>query len=134
LVLGEDRPQPRIVEALPAVLAWNAWNIRLLYAYARSADSRVLHRVAWLADITLTIDRERGFPGGCPARAKLARIVKTVKPPREHDGLGWHDLEAPLPPVSRRWNVSFPASLADFRKRAEHLWKLRMAHQRVAIQ
>ena len=38
LALSGNSPDPRIVEAIPAVLAWNPWNAYLLDAYGRSYD------------------------------------------------------------------------------------------------
>src|SRR5439155_9241353 len=57
LALSGNEPEPRVLEAIPAVLAWNRWNPHLLRAYGRTYEKRTLYRIAWMADITLTIDK-----------------------------------------------------------------------------
>lgn len=125
LVLCGDEVEPRVVEAVPAVLAWNNWSPRVLKAYARALDRRAPHRVAWLADVAQTIHTQHGFPGGCVNPQKLPALWHRVKRPAEPDGLGYPTDEASLPPVSRRWNVTYAADLETFRRRAEHLHELR---------
>jgi transcriptional regulator with XRE-family HTH domain len=129
LVLGGDAPDPRVLEAVPAILAWNAWNRFLLDAYARSYDPRALRRLAWLADVVLTIDRGQGFPGGCVDRYSLSEFLRSVPAPETEDDLGRPPLGARLPPVSKRWGVTYPADLASFRERAERLLELREPRQ-----
>jgi transcriptional regulator with XRE-family HTH domain len=133
LAVSAGEPEPRIVEALPAVLAWNRWNARLLLAYGRTSGKRTVHRLAWLADVTLTLDRLFGFPAGCPGRGDLERFLARVQPPGQGDrpfpqapdGLGRPTTEARLHPVWRRWQITYAADLAAFRSRAEHLQTLR---------
>jgi hypothetical protein len=121
IALAGDAPEPRILEAIPAVLAWNNWNLRLLHAYGATYDRRVVPRLAWLAAVVLAIHQGRGFPGGCPARRELARLERSVPRPQETDSLGRPAGQERLPPVSRQWNITYPASLATFRRRAEEL-------------
>jgi transcriptional regulator with XRE-family HTH domain len=125
LVLSGDQVEPRVVEAVPAVLAWNTWNPRLLKGFARARDRRAAHRVAWLAEVAQTIHAQHGFPGGCFRPQKLSALWRGVKRPVEPDGLGYPTDEASLPPVSRRWNVTYAADVETFRRRAEHLHQLR---------
>jgi transcriptional regulator with XRE-family HTH domain len=126
LALKGDQPPPRVTEAIPAVLAWNSWDVRLLEAYANRTDPRVLHRIAWLADVALTIHRGQGFPGGCPSERTLEELTHRIQPAPEPDSLGRPTVHnAPIPPVSRRWNVIYAAPLAPFRERAKHLHDLR---------
>ena len=66
-VAGKE-PEARIIEGIPAVLAWNRWHPELLRAFAREAGRGVSRRLAWLADIALAIDRAGGFPGGIVGR------------------------------------------------------------------
>jgi transcriptional regulator with XRE-family HTH domain len=129
LALIGDQPHPRVVEALPAVLAWNPWNPRLLEAYGYTYDARVAHRLAWLADLTLTIHQHRGFPGGCSDPVHLADFRKRIAPPQEADSLGYPGDDHHLPPVSKRWKITYAADLATFRNRAEHLNSLRVHQQ-----
>jgi transcriptional regulator with XRE-family HTH domain len=129
LVLSGDLPNPRIVEAIPAVLAWNAWNTRLLEAYALSSDPRASHRLAWLADVALSIHRMHGFPGGFIAPFPLEEYVRHITPPQTPDDLGRPDLHETLPPVSKRWNIRYAANLETFYRRALHLFELRSTEQ-----
>jgi len=127
-VSGKE-PEPRIIEAIPAVLAWNRWNVRLLRAFSHTYGKPVLYRIAWLADVTLAIDKHFGFPLKCPGRESLARFLTLIKPPgtavREspggQDSLGRPTTNDRLLPIWRRWNISYAADLTVFRERAEHL-------------
>jgi transcriptional regulator with XRE-family HTH domain len=128
VAVAGNEPEPRIVEAIPAVLAWNRWNVRLLYAYSLE-DKRVLYRIGWLADIALTIDKHYRFPGGCPARRELERFLRKVRQ-RKRDGitvsddLGHPSSTGPLHPLWKRWRINYDANLETFRRRAAHLTSL----------
>ena len=124
-----DAPDPRIVEAIPAVLAWNRWNDRLLAAYGRAHDRRSAHRLAWLTDVALTIQRTQGFPGGFVDPLRLSKFKGRIKPPAEPDSLGRVALGDELPPVSRRWNITYSAGVSAFYRRAEHLHSLRAGQE-----
>lgn len=125
-------PPPRILEGLPAVLAWNEWNGGLLRAFAKENGQAVVVRLAWLADIVLALDRQGGFPGGCPGRTGLAAYLKLVKPPRHDrwDDLGHATLDRPKSPIWKRWRISYAAELRTFRDRAEALRSLADAEGR----
>src|SRR5438876_10007137 len=43
------------------------------------SDARAPARLAWLADIAVTIDRNEGFPGGLVSRSEERRVGKSVK-------------------------------------------------------
>lgn len=128
LVVAQEAPDPRLLEALPAVLAWNAWEVRLLKAYARQAGARTVYRLAWLAEVALLIDKAGGFPGGCRS-SDLKRLVSRVKPPtgRTWDGLGRPGSKPPTSAVWKRWRINYATDLATFRQRAEQLHALRTA-------
>jgi hypothetical protein len=130
LVLSGNAPDPRVVEAIPAVLAWNTWNPLLLGAYARTYDPRALWRLAWLTDVLLTIDRGQGFPGGCVDRYSLSDFLRSVPPPEKEDDLGRPGIDGRLPPVSKRWRVTYPANLASFRERGERLLELKQSQHK----
>jgi transcriptional regulator with XRE-family HTH domain len=123
LAVRDPSPDPRVLEAVPAVLAWNVLDPALLWAYGRRETPRTLRRIAWLAEIVLAIDRSGGFPGGCPWKHLLARFVKRVKAPAKE---GWDDLGRPAPeppksPVWKRWRISYATDLQGFRERAAQL-------------
>jgi transcriptional regulator with XRE-family HTH domain len=129
LAVSGNQPEPRIIEAIPAVLAWNPWSSTILRAYGRRSDPRAGIRLAWLADVALTIHRTDGFPGGCPRRRELEAYVrwwsKRSKQPTNEDDLGRSATGDALPPVSKRWKIRYGASLSAFVERAKHLYTLR---------
>jgi transcriptional regulator with XRE-family HTH domain len=130
LALSAREPDPRVVEAIPAVLAWNEINPTLLRAYG--AVTRTTARIAWLADVALAIERGGGFPGGCrkePLERFLASLEKAGK---RSVAPAWDDLGKPAsgPPTSpiwKRWHIRYDASLGEFEERAGHLRRLRTA-------
>jgi transcriptional regulator with XRE-family HTH domain len=129
--MAGEAPSPRILEAMPAVLAWNTWDLPLLRAYSEQGGRRTLNRLRWLADVALTIHRNQGFPGGCPAMTALE--TWTANPDSKEpfpqaneapDSLGYDSATTPVPPVSKRWRIAYPATLAAFRDRAKRLHSL----------
>lgn len=124
LAVSGDAPAPRVLEAIPALLAWNRLNPVLLRAYGRTAGPRVRRRLAWLADVALAVDRRGGFPGGCRSE-QLARLARKVPAPAP-DSNDWDDLgrpmeEVPRSPVWKRWRVNYDADLEQFEQRARNL-------------
>jgi transcriptional regulator with XRE-family HTH domain len=118
------QPNPRIIEALPAVLAWKRWSPSRLREYSKPRNSRETIRLAWLADVALTIHRTSGFPGGCPQNKNLEAFVGPLSKATlslTNDDLGYPGGEAALPPVSKRWKISYDAPLSAFIDRAERL-------------
>src|SRR6266545_963932 len=132
LTVAGKEPEARIVEAAPAVLAWNRWNAALLWAFARERGRTTVYRLAWLAEVALALERMGGFPGGCPGKEDLAAFVKRVKkpPPDRWDDLGRPAHEPPNSPVWKRWRINYAADLATFRQRAEGLVSLAKAEGR----
>src|SRR5262249_44436559 len=63
LAVADEEPEARIVEGIPAILAWNRWKGILLRAFARVTGARTVYRLAWLAEIVLALERRGGFPG-----------------------------------------------------------------------
>lgn len=123
-------PDPRILEAIPAVLAWNRINPILLRAHGQTTRPRATRRLAWLADIALAIDRRGGFPGGC-RKEPLARFTRMIPAPPPGsdgwDGLGRPMASTPSSPIWKRWRINYDADLAQFEQRARHLNELREA-------
>lgn len=126
-VSGRD-PDPRVVEAIPAILAWNRLDPMLLRAHGRAAGSRTTRRLAWLADVALAVDRRGGFPSGCRGK-QLARFVEKAPPPPpgavDWDDLGRPTIGVPKSPVWKRWRISYDADLDRFERRARNLNELR---------
>jgi transcriptional regulator with XRE-family HTH domain len=127
LAASGRNPDPRVVEALPALLSWNEVEPAVLRAFGRATGST--YRLAWLADVALAIDRRKGIPGGC-RREPLERFLKPLRPPRESarwDDLGRPSNDPPASPVWRRWKVAYGATIDDFARRAADLASLRDA-------
>jgi transcriptional regulator with XRE-family HTH domain len=129
VAVAGDEPETRIVEGIPAILAWNRWSGRLLRAFGATTRPKTIYRLAWLADAVLAIDTAGGFPGGCPGREDLAAFVKKVKPPSpgRWDDLGKPASREPTSTLYKRWRINYAADLAVFRQRAEKLVELRLA-------
>jgi transcriptional regulator with XRE-family HTH domain len=127
LAVGTERPEPRVIEALPAVLAWNRWRPGLLEAFARVTHPKALTRLAWLTEITLFLDRTAGFPGGLVGADELTDFLTKVDPPREPDNLGQPGAPAADHRVWKYWRITYPVELSAFQERAERLWSLREA-------
>ncbi|CAN5400761.1 hypothetical protein BH10PLA2_BH10PLA2_14390 [soil metagenome] len=125
LAVRGNQPNPRIIEALPAVLAWNLWSPPRLREYSRPRKSKTSIRLAWLADVALTIHRTIGFPGGCPQFRRLESFVgplwSRLKLSLTEDDLGRPGETQVIPPVSKRWHIGYDAPLASFIDRAVHL-------------
>jgi hypothetical protein len=128
LVVASEEPAPRILEAVPAILAWNEIDPILLQAFGLTNAPRTCRRLAWLADVTLAIDKQGGFPGGCRKEA-LVRFTHLVASPDADrdswDSLGRPVAKLPSSPLWKRWRISYDASLDEFKERAEHLDELR---------
>lgn len=128
LALAPQEPNARVVEAIPAVLAWNALSPLLLRAFALSHGVRTLRRLAWLADVVLTIERLRGFPGGAHTEPLSTLISHAPAPDGRQsrwDSLGRPGTSSPSLPVSKRWRISYGASLEEFEDRAKALLAFR---------
>jgi transcriptional regulator with XRE-family HTH domain len=128
LAVAGQEPNPRIVEAIPAVLAWNPFDPILLRAHGVVSGTAL--RLAWLADITLASERQKGFPGGC-RKQPLEQFLEDIRannPTTERavwDTLGKPKASQPTSPIWKRWRVTYDASLDQFENRARHLDTLR---------
>jgi transcriptional regulator with XRE-family HTH domain len=133
LALSAPEPDPRVIEAIPAVLAWNDIDPTLLRAYGSVSGTTA--RIAWLADIALSIEREGGFPGGCRS-GPLDRFLKSLETVRKRMALRtWDDLGKPTSgppssPIWKRWHIKYDASLGEFAGRARQLDQLRVGTRR----
>lgn len=125
LAVSGERPDPRVIEAMPAVLAWNRWRVGLLDAFARAAHRRAVTRLAWLAEVTLVIERNDGFPGGLVSGDELTAFLDGVSRPDETDDLGHPGEVATAHRVWKYWRIGYAANLTDFVVRASQLLALR---------
>jgi transcriptional regulator with XRE-family HTH domain len=132
LSVSGQRPESRLLWAIPTVLAWNRWNPILLEGYGR--ESRVLQRLAWLSDIAITIHHDQGFPGGCPGEDDLAEFIRRQPLPQSPDDFGDPSPEQPRNPLWKRWKINYVGSgnIATFQQRASELHLLRQEQERHA--
>jgi transcriptional regulator with XRE-family HTH domain len=134
LAVASAEPNPRILEAIPAVLAWNEIDPILLRTYSLTIGARTARRLAWLADIALAIDRQGGFPGGCQ-KEPLLRFVQSIDLPSADpdawDSLGHPMGTRPTSPIWRRWKINYDAALVEFEERARRLDELRIPRYRI---
>jgi transcriptional regulator with XRE-family HTH domain len=132
LAIAGREPDARIIEGIPALLAWNRWSGILLRAFAREAGRGIVYRLAWLADVALALERIGGFPGGCPAKEDLVTFVKSIKkpPPHRWDDRGRPAEEPATSPIWKRWRINYAADPATFRQRALELAALAKAERR----
>jgi len=121
LAVRGANPDPRVIEAIPAILAWHKWNNRLLKAYIFDYPETEA-RIGWLADVVLSIHRHRRFPGGISQEKSLQKIAMQFRPANVADSLG-----KPLPseaqhtPIWKRWNITYAGTLDDFFARARRI-------------
>ncbi len=125
LAVGTERPEPRVIEALPAVLAWNRWRPGILEAFARVTHPKALTRLAWLTDITFFLERTGGFPGALRSGDELTAFLTTVDRPHDPDDLGQPGGPVPDQRIWKYWRITYAVELSAFRERAERLWSLR---------
>jgi hypothetical protein len=128
LIVAPEEPEPRLLEAVPAILAWNEIDPVLLHAFALANGPLACRRLAWLADVTLAIERQGGFPGGCRKEA-LTRFTRLVPLPDAEqdawDGLGRFSAKLPSSPIWKRWRIRYDAGFDEFKRRAKVLDELR---------
>ncbi|QVL30762.1 helix-turn-helix transcriptional regulator [Telmatocola sphagniphila] len=121
LVLRGDRPDSRIVDALPLVLANQELNIGLAFAFAKLYDRRVRVRLAWLCDVTIALSRLPDFPIPISYPEVLEKITKRVKKPTEPDDLGLAGKQRVSSPIWRRWNITYAGTMESFQIRLREL-------------
>ena len=120
VALKGDRPEPRVVEAMPYVLARRQFRVPLVVAVADFHDPRVRTRLAWLSDITMAISRLSDFPLEVKSEKQLRDFVEAGVRDAEADSLG-HGDEGERPPLWRRWNITYAAGLTEFRLRMQEI-------------
>lgn len=125
LAVGTERPEPRVIEALPAVLAWNPWRPGVLEAFARVTHPKALTRLGWLTEVTLLLERTGGFPGGLVSADALTAFLTKVDRPHEPDDLGQTGGTVPDHRVWKYWRITYSVELSAFKERAKRLWSLR---------
>ena len=92
---------------------------------ARSRTPKALTRLAWVAEITLLLDRTGGFAGGIAGADDLVNFLQRVERPEASDHLGVTGVRSPEHWAWTYWRIQYPMDLQGFRDRAITLWSLR---------
>ena len=121
LALQGERPDPRIVEAIPFVLATVRFSPMRLAAFSKGMTPKLSGRLAWLCEIALILAETNTFSGGLADERQLAATIRRgVKSP-EPDSLGHPRARDDAPPAWKRWNITYAGNLKDFRERTAQL-------------
>ena len=89
-------------------------------AFADISDPRVRTRLAWLSDITLTLQKLSTFPIEVTKEKQLREFVQAGAKAAEPDSLG-HPRQGKKPLLWARWNIAYVGDLADFLRRAQEV-------------
>lgn len=116
LAVSGDRPEPRVIEAIPFVLASRPFHAPLVTAFARRYDFRARNRIAWLADVTIALGRFRTAPVTIHSEASLRLLVRRGVRNSAPDSLG-HPSTGPVSPIWRRWSITYAGTINDFANR-----------------
>src|SRR5262245_11473523 len=79
LALRGDRPDPRVIEAIPFVLARQTLSVPLTLAFADYYDKRTRARLGWLSEITLALDRTNRLPIAIESEQQLSQFKLRAK-------------------------------------------------------
>jgi transcriptional regulator with XRE-family HTH domain len=117
----------KLIESIPYLLATAPWRSRLVLAYGREVgDPRVLTRLGWLADVTRTLHKTGQLTEAQERRGALFTLVKKTTKSSKPDGLGHPATDwSGIPPVYKRWNITYAGTLDQFHQRVEQLRQLR---------
>lgn len=120
LAVRGKEPPVRILLAIPIILARHRIDAGLVIAHANLIERRTKVRLAWLADVTVILARQKKVESSDDCLAGLDELRERVRPPRESDGLGSATTK-PLPPAWNRWKITFSGRLEDFVERIEEV-------------
>lgn len=125
LAVSGDRPEPRVIEAVPYLLLRRHFLTPLVTAFADMFDRRAHGRLAWLSEIALGLNQLSTMPllpfgssptGGRSTPAALVGLIEAGRKSPAPDSLG-HPGTGNLSPIWRRWNVTYAGRLDDFLRR-----------------
>lgn len=79
LSLAGERPDTRVIEALPYVMLKQPWQIDLIVGFGRKHDRRAVYRAAWLAEIALVLQERLQFPCSSRTVKSLNKLIKRAR-------------------------------------------------------
>ncbi len=120
LAVRGDRPEPRVIEAMPLVLARQRLRSFMLDAFVKLYDIRVGPRLGWLCELTLSLARHPSFPVELRSQAKLEILSKKWGRSADTDSLG-HPTSTTVPPIWKRRNISYAGRPEDFMLRTREV-------------
>jgi transcriptional regulator with XRE-family HTH domain len=119
--------EPRLIDYLPGLLLLEDFSPRALWGLC--ADLSVERRLGWIADIALGAAREGWVATHAHQSTALRTVLELVaRPGREAnvDSLGFVSSDPRrLPPVFKRWRISYDGDLDRFKAAAQELDKAR---------
>jgi hypothetical protein len=100
-------------------------------------EPRVVIRLGWLCDVTRTLHKTGQLAEAQDRRAALftmvklaGKEVKKAGKSQKPDGLGHPATDwSGIPPVYKRWNITYAGTLEHFRNRVDQLRQLRPARE-----
>jgi transcriptional regulator with XRE-family HTH domain len=113
LAVAGDRPEPRVVEAMPMVLATQSLRLSLVNGFVRLHDQRCGPRLSWLAEVTTALSRRPTFPMEIRNAGSLERLAAAWGRAAQPDSLG-HPATRVASPIWRRRNITYAATLDNF--------------------
>ena len=118
LVVSGDRPKPRLLEAIPFVLARRKFRASLVSTFAKIHDKRAITRLGWLSEITLALSNLATMPIAMYSEPSLNRIIHVGRTAKKAgmtapDSLG-HPGVGNLGPIWKRWNITYGGTIQDF--------------------
>jgi transcriptional regulator with XRE-family HTH domain len=117
LAVSGDSPEPRVVEAIPFLLARQKFRASLVSAFAGYHDRRARGRIAWLSSVTLALGRVGSLPFPVESELHLGALIRQGAKSREPDSLG-HPGKGKFSPIWRRWNITYAGTVQDFLHRS----------------
>lgn len=126
LSLAGERPDPRVIEAIPYLLLLRHFLPRLVAGFARVYDERVLPRLAWLSEIALALVEVKSMPrvpflgleaarGSAPSY--LYALIDEGEKATTPDSLGY-PRSGHFSPIWKRWNITYAGTMDDFLRRS----------------
>ncbi len=128
IALSGERPEPRVVEAVPFLLARHKFRASLTAAFAKYHDKRVRTRLAWLSEITTALSRSSAMPLSVESETSLKSLIAQGVKGTDPDSLG-HPATGKLSPIWHRWNITYAGTIDDFLRRTIEVYTAYQAAQ-----
>jgi transcriptional regulator with XRE-family HTH domain len=116
-------PDPRVIELLPGLLLLGDVPARGIAGLC--TDWGIERRLGWVADVAVTLSAAGTLQAPAPRARALTTILELIPRPAAADPLDSLGFPSPapgrLPPVFKRWRISYAGNLQRFTAAAEEL-------------